>query len=91
MLYLGVERTVIALEATLCLALVCGAGPRLPTFVICAFVVLALHPTMVWLTAMDPIASEVYVRSRTYQDFYAPHPTAASVGRASRPSVPVAR
>ena len=88
MLYLGVERTVIALEATVCLALVCGAGPRLPTFVICAFVVLALHPTMVWLTAKDPIASEVYLRSRAYQDFYAPHPSAACDGRASRPSVP---
>ena len=90
-LYLGVERTVIAIEATLCLALVCGAGPRLPTLMICAFVILALHPTMVWLTAKDPIASEVYLRSRAYQDFYAPHPTAACVGRGSRPSIPPAR
>ena len=38
MLYLGVERTVIAVEATLCLALICGAGPHLPSFAICAFV-----------------------------------------------------
>ena len=91
MLYLGVERTVIALEATLCLALVCGAGPRLPTFLICAFVLLVLHPTMVWLTAKDPIASEVYLRSRAYQDFYSPHPTAACGGRTTRPSVPPAR
>src|SRR5687767_8088957 len=83
MLYLGVERTVIALEATLCLALVCGAGPRLHTFAICAFVVLVLHPTMAWLTAKDPLTLEVYVRSRAYQDFYAPHASARRAGRAS--------
>ena len=91
MLYLGVERTVIALEATLCLALVCGAGPRLPTFAICAFVVLALHPTMAWLTAKDALLSEIYVRSRGYRDFYAPHASVQRAGRAARPSVPPAR
>ena len=91
MLYLGVERTVIAVEATLCLALVCGAGPRIPTFVISAFVMLVLHPTMTWLTAKDPIVSEIYFRSRRYRDFYAPHPNAWLVGRKVPPSVPPAR
>ena len=91
MLYMGVERTVIALEATLCLALICGAGPRLPTFAICTFVMLVLHPTMAWLTAKDPIASEIYVRSRRYRDFYAPHPNAWRAGRALPPSVPPSR
>ena len=91
MFYLGVERTVIALEATLCLALLCGAGPRLPTFAICAFVVLILHPTMAWLTAKDPIVTEVYLRSRRYKDFCTPHPPAWRAGRSVPPSVPPAR
>ena len=91
MLYLGVERTVIALEATVCLALVCGAGPQLPTFAICAFVVLVLHPAMAWLTAKDPLTLEIYLRSRAYRDFYAPHASVRRPGRASRPSVPPAR
>lgn len=91
MLYMGVERTVIALEATLCLALVCGAGPRLSTLAICSFVVLVLHPTMAWLTAKDPIVTEIYLRSRRYKDFYTPHAGAWSSGRGVPPSVPVAR
>jgi type IV secretory pathway TrbD component len=91
MLYLGVERTVIALEATICLALVCGAGPRLPTFAVCAFVVLVIHPTMTWLTAKDPLVVEMYLRSRAYRDFYAPHATVHQAGRKSQPSVPPAR
>lgn len=91
MLYLGVDRTVIAVEATLCLALVVGAGPRLPTVAVCAFVVLALHPTMAWLTSKDPLALDVYLRSRAYRDFYAPHAGVRRPARAVRPSVPPTR
>ena len=91
MLYLGVDRTVIAVESTLCLALFCGAGPHLPSFAICAFVVLVLHPTMAWLTADDPLVVEIYMRSRGYRDFYQPHATLRQSGRKPRPSVPAAR
>jgi type IV secretory pathway TrbD component len=91
MLYLGVERTVIAGEATLCLALICGAGPRLPSFAICAFVVLVLHPTMAWLTAKDPLVVEIYLRNRGYRDFYLPHATVRQPGHRPQPSVPAAR
>ena len=91
MLFLGVERTVIALEATICLALVCGAGPRVPTFAMCAFVVLALHPTMAWLTAKDPQLVEIYLRSRAYRDFYTSHASVRRPGRKPHPSVPPAR
>ena len=91
MLYLGVERTVVALEATICLALVCGAGPRLTTFGVCAFVALVIHPTMAWLTAKDPMVVEIYMRSRAYRDFYAPHATAQRAGRKVETSVPHAR
>ena len=90
-LYLGVERTVIAVEATVCLALICGAGPHLPSFAICAFVVLVLHPTMAWLTAKDPLVVEIYMRSRGYRDFYLPHATVQQSGRRPPPSVPSAR
>lgn len=91
MLYLGVERTVIAVEGTLCLALICGAGPHLPSFAICAFVVLVLHPTMAWLTAKDPLVVEIYMRNRGYRDFYLPHATVRQSGHRPQPSVPAAR
>lgn len=91
MLYLGVERTVIAVETTLCLALICGAGPHLPSFAICAFVVLVLHPTTAWLTADDPLVVDIYMRSRTYHDFYLPHATVHQLSRKPQPSVPAAR
>lgn len=88
MLYAGVERVVIALEATVCLGLLLGAGPRLPTLGVCAAIVMILHPTMAWLTAKDSLATEIYVRSRAYRDFYAPQPAARRGGRSPRPSVP---
>jgi len=91
MFYLGVERTVIAVEATLCLALICGAGPHLASFVICGFVVIALHPTMAWLTAKDPSVLEIYLRSRAYRDFYAPHAAVRRPGRRAKPSIPAMR
>ena len=91
MLFLGVERTVIAAEATLCLALICGAGPHLPSFAICAFVVMVFHPTMAWLTASDPRVVEIYIRSRSYRDFYLPHATVRQSSRTPQPSVPPAR
>ena len=91
MLYLGVERTVIAVEATLCLALICGAGPHVPSFAVCAFVVLVLHPTMAWLTAKDPLVVEIYMRNRGYQDFYLPHATTRQSGHRPHPSVPAVR
>jgi type IV secretory pathway TrbD component len=91
MLYLGVDRTVIAVEATLCLALICGAGPQLPSLAICAFVVLVLHPIMVWLTADDPLVVDIYMRSWTYRDFYLPHATIHQLARKPQPSVPAAR
>jgi type IV secretory pathway TrbD component len=94
-LTLGVERHVAALEFTLCLALILGIGVRLPTVCLVAVVVLLAHPTLVWLTARDPLATQIYVRSRAYADYYAPHASARSgVGDRvprPRPSLPRAR
>jgi type IV secretory pathway TrbD component len=88
LLYLGVERTVIALEGTLCAALLMGIGVHWATIALCALVACVVHPAMVWLTAADPQPVEVYVRSRAYADYYAPQPLAASVtSPRPRPSI----
>lgn len=90
MLYFGVERQVIAVEATLVAALLFGVGPHLATLVVAAVVLLAVHPAMVWLTARDPQATEVFLRSRGYADYYAPHAAVSARARSPRvrPSVP---
>lgn len=90
-LYVGVERPVIAFEATLCLAMLFGVGLHLVTAGLVGAVVLVIHPTMVWLTARDAQATEVYVRSRAYADYYAAHGAAHTQGRLPRPSIPGVR
>lgn len=87
-LYLGVERPVIAFEATLALAVLFGVGLHLITVGLVGVVILVFHPSMVWVTARDARASEVYIRSRAYADYYAPHGSARTQGRVPRPSIP---
>jgi type IV secretory pathway TrbD component len=89
-LTLGVERHVAGVEATLCFALLCSRGIGLGTLGIVALVVAVIHPVMVWLTAKDPQATQVFARSRRYADFYATHSAEATV-RAPRPSIPRVR
>lgn len=90
-LYLGVERPVIAFEATLALAVLFGVGVHLITLGLIGVVILVIHPSMVWLTARDAQATEVYIRSRAYADYYAPHGSVGTRGRAPRPSIPGVR
>ena len=90
-LTLGVERQVAGVEATLCFALLFGARLSIATVSLVAVVVLVIHPIMVWLTAKDPEVTQIYVRSRRYDDFYAPHSTLWLTPRAPRPSVPRVR
>ena len=90
-LYLGVERTVIALEGTLCLALIFGVGVHLLTLGLVVFILLVIHPTLVWVTGKDAQATEVYVRSRAYGDYYAPHADIHTRARTPRASVPKPR
>lgn len=94
-LTLGVERHVAGLEFTLCLAVTLGVGLSLPALCLVAVVVLVIHPTLVWVTARDPLATEVYMRSRSYADYYAPHSSAHAVfykrALRPRPSLPKAR
>jgi type IV secretory pathway TrbD component len=91
-LYFGVERPVVAFEGTLVAGLLFSVGPHLVTLIVAAIVVLVIHPTMAWLTARDPQITEVYLRSRAYADYYAPHVSVTSRRtpprvRASVPSV----
>jgi type IV secretory pathway TrbD component len=92
-LYFGVERLVIAFEATLIAGLIFSVGPHLLTVLVAAIVMLVLHPTMAWLTARDPQITEIYLRSRAYADYYAPHAAVASRRRMPhvRASVPRVR
>lgn len=85
---LGVERHVIGLEATLCLALIFGIGLSVAAFALVAVIVLVLHPAMVWVTAREPIATELYVRNRVYADYYAPHAVVHRRSTRPRPSLP---
>jgi type IV secretory pathway TrbD component len=84
-LYFGVERPVIAFEGTLIAGLLFSVGPQLTTLLVAAAVVLVVHPTMAWLTARDPQITEVYLRSRSYADYYVPH--AAVTTRRAPPRV----
>jgi type IV secretory pathway TrbD component len=90
-LTLGVERHVAALEATLGLALVVGVGPSLLTIGVTALLIVGIHPAMVWLTARDPQATEVYLRSRRYADYYAPAAVVDAPTPRPAASVPRAR
>ena len=90
-LHLGVERPVIALEATVCAALLFGVGPNPLTIACIAVLALVVHPVAVWLTARDEQAVELYLRSRSYADFYAPLAAAHVSHPRPRASVPVTR
>ena len=90
-LYMGVERPVIAFEATLVLAVLFGVGVHLITLVLVGVVTLVIHPAMVWVTTRDAHAAEVYIRSRAYAAYYAPHGSLETWGRAPRPSIPRVR
>ncbi len=90
-LYMGVERPVIAFEAILALAVLFGVGVHPITLGLIGVVMLVIHPSMVWVTAKDTQATEVYIRSRAYADYYAPHGSAGTRGRPPRPSIPGVR
>ena len=89
--YLGVEREVIAVEATIIAAMLFGVGPHVVTLIVAAVVVLVMHPTMVWLTARDPQITEMYLRHRTYADYYAPHQAIGRRGRVAHVRLSIER
>jgi type IV secretory pathway TrbD component len=86
-LYAGVERPVIALEATVAIGLVATVGPRLVTLLAVGLIIGVVHPLMVWLTSKDPLATGVYVRSLRWRDYYPPHGGIRARGQV-RPTLP---
>ena len=90
-LYMGVERTVIAIEGTIAAALVFGVGLSFVTLGLILIVWLLIHPVMTWVTSRDVQASEVFLRARPYPDFYATHAGIRRPHRRPRPSIPSAR
>ena len=86
MLYGGVERPVLVLEATTALGLLFSLGPHLATFGIVAVIVGVLHPAMVWVSARDPLATAVYIRSLGWRAYYPPH-ASMRVSRGTPPHV----
>ena len=86
-LYAGVERPVIALEATVAVGLVATIGPRVVTLLAIVLIVGVVHPIMAWVTSKDPLATAIYVRSLRWRDYYVPH---AGVGARARvrPTLP---
>lgn len=87
-LTLGVERHVAGLEITLCLALVFGVGLSVATAALVALVLVLMHPALVWVTAREPLVTELYVRSQQYADYYAPHASVHRPVPRPRPSMP---
>ena len=86
-LYAGVERPVVAIEASLAVGLLASVGPRLVTFAAVALIVGVVHPVMVWLTNREPMAVAVYARSLRWRDYYPAHGGLRASHRA-RPTLP---
>ena len=86
--YLGVERSAIGLEVTLCLAVLVGARLHPVALGLVAAVACVVHPVLVWATARDAQVLDVTLRSRAYADYYAPHGRPGGAARRPRASVP---
>lgn len=87
-LHLGVEPAVIAVKGTLCAALLFGVGLSLATVGLIVVVMLIVHPAMVWVAAKDPQATEIFLPTRAYADFYTTHARLRKTGRKPRPLIP---
>jgi type IV secretory pathway TrbD component len=71
-------------------ALYVSIGPRLPALVALVVLVTVVHPISVWLTTLDPLCLQVYLRSLT-QDFYPARPDLDARTRSVEPSIPHVR
>lgn len=69
-LWMGVERKLVALNLFLVVVLLVTFDFRLVGCLIAAGFGLAFHSLSLWLTKQDPYLVEKYVRSRYYADFY---------------------
>jgi type IV secretory pathway TrbD component len=82
-LFMGVEPAVAILEGTTALALVFVVGLHFITLALAVFYLTVVHSVMAWVAKQDALMSQLYIRSLTAKDYYAPH---AGIG-AGPPSV----
>lgn len=90
-LFAGVEYAVAITEGTLVVALLVGVGLHLATMALATAILAVVHPVLVRLTARDPHATQVYLRSLRYADYYTPSAPLRSAHRPVSPSVPSLR
>jgi type IV secretory pathway TrbD component len=87
-LFAGAEPAVVVIEMTTAFALVFGIGVHLVTLLLATFYLTIVHGVMVWVAKQDPHMTELYARSLTARDFYAPHSTIRGICPAITPSIP---
>ena len=68
-LFAGASPSFLGLEVGLGGAMYLSVGPRLPALLALIALVTVVHPLAVWITSLDPLAPQVYLRSLG-QDFY---------------------
>ena len=84
----GAEPAVVIVEASTAFALVFVVGFHVVTLILAAVWVTAVHTIMVWVAKQDPQMVELYIRSLSGRDYYAPHATAHAPTRPPRLSIP---
>ena len=68
-LFAGASPSFLALEVGLGGAMYLSVGPRLPAFLALLALLTVVHPLAVWISSLDPLAPQVYLRSLG-QDYY---------------------
>jgi type IV secretory pathway TrbD component len=66
-------------------------GFHIVTLILAAVWVTAVHTIMVWVAKQDPQMVELYIRSLSGRDYYAPHARAHAPTPAPRLSIPSTR
>lgn len=86
-LFAGTSPAFLALEVGLGGAMYLSVGPRLPAFLALALLATVVHPLSVWVTSLDPLAPQVYLRSLG-QDYYPAHATLFARRLTVHPALP---
>jgi type IV secretory pathway TrbD component len=72
-------------------ALLFGVGFHPATMALAAFYLTVVHGAMVWVAKQDPQMSQLYLRSLTAANFYAPHAAWWAPAPTVRPAIPAVR
>jgi type IV secretory pathway TrbD component len=88
-LFAGAEPTAAMIEAVTAGMLLFGVGFHPATIALAAFYLTVVHGAMVWVAKQDPQMSQLYLRSLTGSNFYAPHAALWAPVVAVRPAIPI--